>query len=255
MLFTVDIGNTNIVIGLYNGDDLTHHWRFSTSKKKTSDEYGIKIISLLKTSNLDKEDFTGAIISSVVPSVTDSFSKSIFDYLGLTPLIVGAGIKTGISIKTDNPKEVGSDRIVNAVAAYKKHKTDLIIVDFGTATTFDFISAKGEYSGGIIAPGMEISAEALSQRTAKLPRVEIHKPKNIIGKNTLEAIQSGLFYGFIAMTNGIIERIKKDCGLNPRVIATGGLSTEIAKETNIIDEVDEFLILEGLKIIYEENKL
>lgn len=255
MLFTVDIGNTNIVIGLFKDDTLSKHWRFSTSKKKTSDEYGIKIMSLLEASKLKKEDFTGAIISSVVPSVTESFSRAIEDYLGFKPLIVGPGIKTGISIKTDNPREVGSDRIVNAVAAYKKYKTALIIVDFGTATTFDYVTEQGEYSGGVIAPGMEISAEALSQKTAKLPRVEINKPKNIIGKNTLEAIQSGLFYGFIAMTNGIIERIKKESGRDPKVVATGGLSKTVAIETNIIDEVDEFLILEGLKIIYEENKL
>lgn len=255
MLFTVDIGNTNIVIGLFKDSSLSKHWRFSTSKKKTSDEYGIKIMSLLKTSKLEKEDFTGAIISSVVPSVTESFSRAIEDYLELKPMIVGPGIKTGISIKTDNPKEVGSDRIVNAVGAYKKHKRALIIVDFGTATTFDYVTDKGEYSGGVIAPGMEISAEALAQKTAKLPRVEINKPKNIVGKNTLEAIQSGLFYGFISMTNGIIERIKKESDTDPLVVATGGLSKLVASETDIIDKVDEFLILEGLNIIYEENKL
>ena len=253
MILTIDIGNTNIVIGIFKGEELIKHWRFSTSKKKTSDEYGIKVRSLLRTEGIEKEDFRGAVISSVVPSVTESFSMAIRDYLDIEPMVVGPGIKTGLPIKTDNPREVGSDRIVNAVAAYRKHKSALIIVDFGTATTFDYVNEKGEYTGGAIAPGLEISAEALSQRTAKLPRVEIGKPKKIIGKNTFESMQAGLFYGFLSMTNGIIEKIKKEAGGTPKVIATGGIAKIIAVETELINEVDEFLILEGLKIIYEEN--
>lgn len=254
MLLTIDIGNTNIVLGLFKEDALVANWRISTDPDKTFDEYGILISGILSGAGFDKGSINGAIMASVVPALKDTFTKAVTGYVGVRPLIVGPGIKTGIAIATDDPREVGADRIVNAVAAYNAYKRALIIVDFGTAITFDYVTEKGEYAGGAIAPGISISADALVTRTAQLRRVELTKPASAIGKNTVDGIRAGLFYGFVALADGIIERIKKETGSKPFVVATGGLARIFAGEIKSIDEYDEFLVLKGLRLIYEANK-
>ena len=253
MLLTIDIGNTNIAIGIFQGNDLLYHWRLSTNKLKTSYEYGIDIYNLFFYSNILKENIKGIIISSVVPSLQDEFEKMCKNFFNINPVIVGPGIKTGISIKIENPKELGADRVVNAVAAFYKYKTSCIIVDFGTATTFDYVSEKGEYQGGLIAPGLFISLSALAEKTSKLPFVDIHKPSKIVATNTVEAIQSGIYYGYIGLVKEIIKRIKEEKSITSIVIATGGISNLISKEIKEIDKIEPYLTLEGLKILYEKN--
>ncbi|WP_058486497.1 type III pantothenate kinase [Defluviitalea phaphyphila] len=255
MILTIDVGNTNIVLGAYEKDKMIAYWRMTTRAYRSSDELGMFIYDLLKHNGVDINDMEQVVIASVVPDIMYSLEHGIRKYLKINPLIVGPGVKTGINIRVDNPKELGADRIVNAVAAMYLYGGPAIIIDFGTATTFDVISEDGEYIGGVIAPGINISAEALWQRAAKLPKVEIQKPKRVVGKNTIDSIQSGLVYGYVGQVDYIVRRIKKEIKApNARVIATGGLAKVIAPESKTIEEVNGFLTLQGLKIIYEKNK-
>ncbi len=255
MLLVFDVGNTNMVLGIYEGKELKKYWRISTDKAKTSDEYGMLINNLFQYDNVDIKSIKDVIISSVVPNVMHSLENFCIKYFNKQPLVVGPGIKTGLNIKYDNPKQVGADRIVNAVAAIEKYKAPMIIIDFGTATTFCAISAKGDYLGGTIAPGIKISSEALFQRASKLPRVELLKPGMTICKSTVSAMQSGIIYGYVGLVDKIVKMMKEELGNEDvKVVATGGLSSLIASETNSIDCVDKFLTLEGLRIIYDKNK-
>ncbi|MDI3534365.1 MAG: type pantothenate kinase [Thermosediminibacterales bacterium] len=254
MILAVDIGNTNIVMGVYKGKTLVTNWRVSTHRQ-TSDEFGMLINNLFKYENLDTNLIKAVIISSVVPPLMPIFEKMAVKYFGVEPIIVGPGIKTGINIRYDNPKEVGADRIVNAVAAYNIYGGPVIVVDFGTATTFCAISKDGDYLGGAISPGIGIATEALFQRAAKLPRIELIKPEKVIGRNTVASMQAGIVYGYIGQVDYIVSRFKQEMGdENIFVVATGGLANLISRETKHIDEVNPLLTLEGLRILYEKNK-
>jgi type III pantothenate kinase len=254
MLLVIDVGNTNTVIGLFEGDELIHNWRTRTVANHTVDEYGILIINLLKSNKISANSVKDIVISCVVPPMLNILEPLSEKYFHLKPLIVGPGIKTGMPIYYDNPREVGADRIVNAVAAYDKYGGDLIIVDFGTATTFDYVSKNGEYMGGCISPGIAISVEALFEKASKLPRVEFGRPKNIVAKDTVSSMQAGIMFGYAGLVDGIIERMKQEVKSNPKVIGTGGLAVVIAPETKSIEIVDDMLTLEGLRLIYLKNK-
>ncbi|MCT4478320.1 type III pantothenate kinase [Peribacillus sp. NPDC101481] len=254
MIFVLDVGNTNTVLGVYDEDILKYHWRIETNRHKTEDEYGMIIKSLLQHEGLSFDQFDGIIISSVVPPIMFALERMCKKYFGIKPLIVGPGIKTGLNIKYENPREVGADRIVNAVAGIQEYGSPLIIVDFGTATTYCYINEDKQYMGGAIAPGINISTEALYSKAAKLPRIEISRPEGIIGKNTVSAMQAGILYGYVGQVEGIVNRIKAQSNLEPTVIATGGLATLIANESTVIDVVEPFLTLKGLQLIYKRNR-
>ena len=255
MLIVMDIGNTNTVIGVYRGEQLLSHWRIRTEKEVTIDELGILLSNLFTSQGLKIAAITDLIISCVVPPMINTLEDFAQRYLQVKPIWVGPGIKTGMPIHYDNPREVGADRIVNAVAAYDQVHASVIVVDFGTATTFDVISRQGEYLGGLIAPGVMISCEALFMKASKLPRVEIFaKPKNVIAKDTISSMNAGIILGYAGLVDGIVGRIKTALGDNPQVIATGGLACLIASETQNIDLVDDYLTLKGLKIIYDRNR-
>lgn len=254
MLLVFDVGNTNIVLGVYKGKELVSNWRIATDKQKTSDEYGVLINELFKYEDKNFSEVSAVIISSVVPDVMHSLENFSRKYCKKEPLVVGPGIKTGINIKYENPQQVGADRIVNAVGAMEKYGTPLVVIDFGTATTFCAVSDKGEYLGGSIVPGVKISMDALFQKASKLPKVEIIKPKGVIGKNTVWAMQSGIFFGYAGLVDNIVNMMKSELGDDTKVVATGGLASLICAETKTVDHVDKFLTLDGLRIIYGRNK-
>jgi type III pantothenate kinase len=253
MILVMDTGNTNIVLGVYDQGELKYHWRMETYRQKTEDEYAMQVKSLFTHVGLTFEEIKGIIISSVVPPVMFPLEQMCNKYFNLKPLIVGPGIKTGLNIKYENPREVGADRIVNAVAAIEEYGTPLIIVDFGTATTYCYVNENGGYMGGAIAPGIGISMEALFDRASKLPRIELTRPDNVIGKNTVTAMQAGIVFGYVGQVEGIVARMKAQSKEEPTVIATGGLADLIASETTVIDVVDNFLTLRGLHLIYQRN--
>lgn len=254
MLLAVDIGNTKIALGVFQGEKLIATWRLATSTDKTADEYAVLLLSLLGRENIATSGITKTVLCSVVPPFTPIFEELCQRYFDTPPLIVGAGVKTGVRICTDNPREVGTDRIVNTAGAHHLYGGPAIVIDLGTATTLDVVSKEGDYLGGAIAPGMAIAAEALYKHTAQLPRVELTRPKRAIGKNTVAAMQSGLVFGYIGLIEGLIARIRQELGENAQVIATGGLAAVLAKETPVIEIVNPDLTLVGLRIIYELNK-
>jgi type III pantothenate kinase len=257
-LLAIDVGNTNTVLGVYRGDELVADWRIQTNEGRTGDEYAVLLRGLLGLDRgqggLEASDITHGIISSVVPPAVFGIEKFFQRHLDITALVVGPGIKTGMPILYENPREVGADRIVNAVAAYERFQSACIVVDFGTATTWDVITPRGEYLGGVIAPGVAISADALYQHASKLPRVQIARPAKVVGRNTVASMQSGLLHGYAGMVDGMVERIRREVGWDARCIATGGLASLIASDSQAIEETDEMLTLQGLKILFERNR-
>ncbi len=254
MLLALDVGNTTIAVGLFRATELLKSWKIKTDRDKTSDEYGVLLLDLFRTSDFRPEKVGAAIISSVVPPLTPVFQDIARESFGVEALIVGPGLRTGIPILYENPQEVGADRVVAAVAAFEKYGGPMIIVDFGTATTFDAVSERGEYLGGAIAPGIQISAEALSLKTAKLPKVEIRKPPKAIGRTTVSSIQAGLSFGYIGLVNAIITEIGKELGKEVRVVATGGFGERFSPEIPSLIAYEPNLVLEGLRIVYDRNR-
>jgi type III pantothenate kinase len=253
MLLTIDIGNTNITLGLYAGDTLGPRWRLATNHQRMADEYGILLINLFQNAGIAPAQVQGIAVASVVPPLTSTLAQACEKYLGQAPFVVDAGVKTGVRVKYDDPKAVGADRVVDAAAVQKLYGGPACVVDMGTATTFDAISATGDYLGGAIAPGISIAAEALFQRTAKLPMVDLVRPPTAIGRNTVNAIQSGLLFGYVGLVEGMVARFRGELGPKMKVIATGGLADLIAAETKVIDIIAPWLTLDGLKIVWELN--
>lgn len=255
MILAIDIGNSNITFGLYNGQrDLQYHWRIKTDHERLPDEYGIIMLGLMRHEGLNFDQIHGVVLASVVPPLTQVFVRMVERFMKQTPLVVGAGVKTGVRIRYDSPRDVGADRICDAVAAYRLYGGPACVVDFGTATTFNAISADGDYLGGAIAPGIGIAAEALFSRTSKLPRVNLVRPPHAIGANTPHAMQSGLIFGYVGMVEGMVKRFKAELGQETKVIGTGGMVRVIAPETDVIEIVNPWLTLEGLHLIWEMNR-
>ena len=253
MLLAIDIGNTNITLGLYSGEMLGPRWRLATDHERMPDEYGINLLSLFQHAGLAAEDISAVAMASVVPPLTGTLVQACRQYLKYDPLIVDAGVKTGVRVRYDDPKQVGADRVVDAAAAHTLYGGPACIVDFGTGTTFDAISAEGDYLGGAIAPGIGIAAEALFLRTAKLTRVDLVRPPSVIGRNTVHAIQSGLIFGYVGLVEGMVARFRAELGPKMKVIGTGGLAEVIARETNSIEIMAPWLTLDGLRIVYQMN--
>ena len=254
MLLAIDVGNTNLTLGLYEGDQLGPRWRLATDHERMPDEYGLQFVGLLTHEALKAKDISGICLASVVPPLTSRIVQACNQYLGREPLVVDAGVKTGVRVRYENPKAVGADRIADAAAVQRLYGGPACVVDFGTATTFDGISKEGDYLGGAIAPGIGIAAEALFLRTAKLPRVDLQRPPNAIGRNTVHAMQSGLLFGYVALVEGMVDRFRMELGDDMKVIATGGLGEIIAAETEVIQVVAPWLTLEGLRIIWNLNR-
>ncbi len=254
MILTLDIGNTNMKTALFNGMEMKQYWRLSTNRNRTSDEYGMAMMNLLNHYGIDRSEVEGIMMSSVVPQINFTIEHMCRSYFGMEPMKIEPGVKTGINIKYENPRELGSDRIANAVGAYELYGGPCITIDFGTATSFGAISAKGEFLGGAICPGLRLAADALTERTAKLPRFELVKPENVIGRNTVTNMQAGIVYGYIGQIKYLVNRMKKEMGVEGiKVIATGGLAVLVAGESSVIDVMDGLLTLKGLRIIYEKN--
>jgi type III pantothenate kinase len=254
MILTLDIGNTNMKTALFEGMEMRHYWRLSTNRNRTSDEYGMAMMNLLNHYGVDRGEVEGIMMSSVVPQINFTIEHMCRSYFGMEPMKIEPGVRTGINIKYENPRELGSDRIANAVGAYELYGGPCITIDFGTATSFGAISAKGEFLGGAICPGLKLAADALTERTAKLPRFELVKPENVIGRNTVSNMQAGIVYGYIGQIKYLVNRMKQEMGVEGiRVIATGGLAVLVAGESSVIDVMDGLLTLKGLRIIYEKN--
>jgi len=261
MLLAIDVGNTNVVLGVFNGEELVDSWRLATLGERTADELGILVRNLFLDRNIDRSQITGVIMASVVPPLTGTITTMVEQYLGLQVQLVEATTDIGMAVRYDNPKEVGADRLVNGVAAFERHgrakNVPVIVVDFGTATTFDAISVEGEYLGGVICPGVQISSDALFQHAARLPRVEVRKPPQLIGRTTVSSIQSGLFYGYVALVEGIVQRLKSELGgeqVQTICIATGGMADVIANETDLIEHLEPDLALHGLQMVWERTR-
>jgi type III pantothenate kinase len=254
VLLAIDVGNTNTVLGVFEGPSLRHQWRVETSASRTHDEYGILFTQLLAGAGLDPAKVDAIAVASVVPPLAFTLEQMAQRYFGRKPLLIGPGVKTGMPILYDDPREVGADRVVNAVAAFARWKSGLVVVDFGTATTFDAVSPRGEYLGGAICPGISISMEALFRHAARLPRVEFARPAHVVGKNTVASMQSGLVFGYVGLVDGICARMRDELGFPVKVVATGGLAPLLAGLSRAISEVDEHLTLEGLRIVYELNR-
>jgi type III pantothenate kinase len=255
MLLAVDVGNTNIVYGLFEGETLVHQFRVESARGRTSDEYAVQLHALLAMHGVSAPSVDAAIIACVVPTLNEPMIQLVKRGFGRDPLVVGPGIRTGMAILIENPREVGADRIADAVAGFDKAKGGVVVVDFGTSTNFDCVTPKGEYLGGVLAPGLQISADALFTRAAKLSRVEIAKPAKVVGKSTVQAVQSGIVYGYVGLVDGLVERIREELGFPCAVIATGGLASLIAPLSKTIGEVDDHLTLTGLRILYDRNRV